>query len=176
MRALTALARRYDAHVVWDLSPLGRRRADRPARGRRRARCRLHLQVPQLRPWRDRRYLYVAEELQGGLRSPIQGWFGQRDQFAMERPYEPVDGIGRFLAGTPPILGLAAVEAGVALTAEAGIDAIRSKSVALTALMIALRDEWLAPLGFELGTPRDAARAGRTSRCATTTPGGSAAR
>ena len=40
-----------------------------------------------------------------GLRSPIQGWFGQADQFAMERPYEPHAGIRRFLAGTPPVMG-----------------------------------------------------------------------
>ena len=45
-------------------------------------------------------------ELQEQLRSPIWGWFGQRDQFAMERDYDPVDGIGRFAAGTPTILAL----------------------------------------------------------------------
>ena len=59
-------------------------------------------------------------ELQDGLRSPIWGWFGQRDQFAMERGYDPEPSIRRFLAGTPPILGLAAVEEGAQLTAEAG--------------------------------------------------------
>ena len=31
----------------------------------------------------------------------------------MDRPYDPVPGVGRFLAGTPPILQLAAVEEGV---------------------------------------------------------------
>ena len=66
-------------------------------------------------------YLYVAAE-QDALRTPIQGWFGQDDQFAMERPYAPAAGISRFLAGTPPILVLAAVEEGVRITAEAGID------------------------------------------------------
>ncbi len=102
-------------------------------------------------------YLYVAEALQARLRSPIQGWFGQDEQFAMERPYAPAAGIARFLAGTPPILGLAAVEEGARLTAEAGIDAIRAKSVALTELIVALHDDRLAPLGFELGSPRDPA-------------------
>jgi kynureninase len=101
-------------------------------------------------------FLYVAEERQAQLRSPIWGWFGQRDQFAMERDYDPADGIGRFLAGTPPIAGLAAVEAGVRLTAEAGIVALRAKSVALCEEIIALHDAWLAPLGFSLGSPRDA--------------------
>jgi len=105
-------------------------------------------------------YLYVARALQDRLRSPIQGWFGQASQFAMERPYEPAEGIVRFLAGTPGILGLAAVEEGVRVIAEAGVEALREKSVALTELIIALQDEWLAQLGFELGSPRDPGRRG----------------
>ena len=88
----------------------------------------------------------------------------------MERDYDPAPAIGRFLAGTPPILVLAAVEEGVRLTAEAGIDALREKSIALTELIVALHDEWLAPLGFELGSPRDPARA-RLARLAAP-PGG----
>jgi kynureninase len=105
-------------------------------------------------------FLYVRSELQPELRSPIQGWFGQRDQFRMGPRYEPAEGVERFLAGTPPILGLAAVEMGAALVAEAGIEHLREKSVALTDLLIELYDARLAPLGFELGTPRDPERRG----------------
>ena len=105
-------------------------------------------------------FLYVRSELQPRLRSPIQGWFGQRDQFAMGPGYEPEEGVTRFLAGTPPILGLAAVEAGAELVAEAGIERLRAKSVALTELIVELHDARLAPLGFELGSPRDPARRG----------------
>src|SRR5262249_23203413 len=72
----------------------------------------------------------------------------------------PAPGITAFLAGTPSIPGLAGVDAGVALIAEAGIEALRKKSIALTELAIALHDALLAPLGFRLGTPRDAARRG----------------
>jgi kynureninase len=98
-------------------------------------------------------FLYVREP--DALRSPIQGWFGQDDQFAMERPYQPASGITRFMAGTPSILVLAAVEEAVRITAEAGIGGIRAKSIAQTEFLIELHDEWLAPLGFEVGTPRD---------------------
>jgi kynureninase len=159
MEALTRLARDYDAHIVWDLSHSA---GAVPVRLRDAG---VELAVGCTYKYLNSgpggtAYLYVAEELQAGLRSPIWGWFGQAEQFAMERPYEPAEGIGRFLAGTPPILNVAAVEAGAGLTAEAGIDAIREKSVAQTELVIALHDEWLAPLGFELGTPRDPARRG----------------
>ena len=105
-------------------------------------------------------FLYVRSELQPQLRSPIQGWFGQREQFLMGPEYDPVEGVGRFLAGTPPILGLAAVEEGARLIGETGVDRLRDKSVALTQLVVDLHDAWLAPLGFELGTPRDPAKRG----------------
>ena len=77
-------------------------------------------------------YLYVRRELQGELRPPIQGWFAQADQFAMGPRFRPRDGIAGWLVGTPGILGLAAAEAGIALTAEAGVERIRAKGIALT--------------------------------------------
>jgi kynureninase len=105
-------------------------------------------------------FLYVREELQPALRTPIWGWFGQREQFSMERAYDPDPGVRGFLAGTPPILALAAVEEGARLVGKAGIGALRDKAVALTELIVELCDAHLAPLGFELATPRDPARRG----------------
>ena len=105
-------------------------------------------------------FLYVRRDAQPGLRSPIQGWFGQAEQFDMERPYDPVPGIGRFLTGTPPILGLAAVQEGAKLTAEAGMEAIARTSASLTGLIVDYADAALSPLGFTLGSPRDPARRG----------------
>jgi kynureninase len=105
-------------------------------------------------------FLYVRREHQDRLRQPIQGWFGQRDQFAMGHPYDPVPGIGRYLAGTPPVIALTAVEASVDLLARTGISALRAKSVALTEYLIALWRAWLEPLGVALGSPPDPAQRG----------------
>lgn len=105
-------------------------------------------------------YLYVREELQATLRGPIWGWFGQRDQFAMGPAYDPLPGIEAWLAGTPGVLALAAVEEGVRLVADAGIERIRAKGIALTEYAVALHDAWLVPLGCSLGSPREAARRG----------------
>jgi kynureninase len=105
-------------------------------------------------------FLYARKELQERLRTPIQGWFGQREQFRMERAYDPEPGIRRFLAGTPPILALAPVEEGARLVGEAGIDSLRDKAAALTNLVVELHDAHLAPLGFELASPRDPDRRG----------------
>ncbi|MGH2969555.1 MAG: kynureninase [Solirubrobacteraceae bacterium] len=157
--AITAAVRARGATVIWDLShSAGAVPVDLRAAG-------VELAVGCTYKYLNGgpgspAYLYVASELQAELRSPIWGWFAQRDQFAMDRAYDPVPGVGRFLAGTPPILQLAAAEEGVRLTAEAGIERIREKSVALTQLLVELHDAWLAPLGFTLGSPRDPARRG----------------
>lgn len=105
-------------------------------------------------------FLYVRSDLQERLRQPIWGWFGQRDQFAFGRSYEPAPDIRRYLVGTPPIVSMAAVQVGIGLVAEAGIERLRQKSVGLTSMMVALFDAWLGPLGFELGTHRLPARRG----------------
>jgi len=105
-------------------------------------------------------FLYVRRELQPLLRQPIWGWFGQRDQFGMGDAYAPADGVERFCVGTPPMLSMAALEPALALVAEAGLDRLRRKSVLLCGLAVELADAWLAPLGFRLASPRDAARRG----------------
>ena len=105
-------------------------------------------------------FLYVRADLQERLRQPIWGWFGQRDQFAMGPQYQPAAGIDAFLTGTPQIIGTAAVEESARLLGEAGPGRLRAKGVALTSYLISLADEWLAPQGFALASPRDSARRG----------------
>ena len=105
-------------------------------------------------------FLYVRADLQDRLRQPIWGWFGQRDQFAMGQRYEPAPGIDAFMTGTPQIIGTVAVEEGARLLGEAGIDRLRAKGTALTSYLISLADEWLAPHGLVVASPRDDRRRG----------------
>jgi kynureninase len=105
-------------------------------------------------------FLYVRHEMQERLRQPVWGWFGQRDQFEMGQGYDPAPGIGRFLTGTPDVIGTVAVQEGARLLAEAGIGRLRAKAVALTGYLIALADAWLAPHGVKVASPRRDARRG----------------
>jgi kynureninase len=105
-------------------------------------------------------FLFVRGALQEALRPPIQGWFAHEDQFGFHPEFRRAPGIGGWLIGTPPIVSTAAAGAGIDLVADAGIDAIRAKSITATGLLIDLADRRLAPLGVRVGTPRDPARRG----------------
>nr|MBA2443775.1 kynureninase [Nocardioidaceae bacterium] len=77
-----------------------------------------------------------------------------------DQGYDPQPDMRAWLSGTPSILSMAAIEPGVAMIAQAGMPAVRDKSCALTALAVDLFDEWLAPQGWVLATPRDPGRRG----------------
>ncbi len=100
-------------------------------------------------------FLYVRKDLQDKLIQPVWGWLGSDDPFAFKLDYSPAGGIQRFQTGTPPILSLLAIEPGIDLHLEAGMKNLRNKSVQITEYLIYLFDQWLAPLGFELGSPRN---------------------
>ncbi|MFD0637957.1 kynureninase [Catenulispora yoronensis] len=121
-------------------------------------------------------FLYVSQSLIEGLRQPIWGWYGQRDQFAMGQGYDPVPSATRFLVGTPQVVGVSLVDAGAHVLAAAGIKPLRDKGVALTEFAIELFDAWLAPLGFTLGSRGTPPCAATTCRCGTRRRTGSAGR
>ena len=159
MTSLTELAHRHGALALWDLShAVGSVPVDLDGSGADLAVGCTYKYV-NAGPGAPA-FVYVRSEHQATLRQPIWGWFGQRDQFAMGAGFRPVDGIGAWVTGSPAVLGLAAVDEGVALLAEAGIDRLRAKGKALTALIVDLHDTWLAPLGFTLASPRHAAERG----------------
>ena len=101
-------------------------------------------------------FAYVAKEVIDRIDNPIRGWFSQHDQFAMDNAYSPRDDIGRLLLGTPSIVALTAAQCGIEVTSEAGIEAIRAKSVALGRFGLDCCDE----LGLRTSAPRDDARRG----------------
>jgi kynureninase len=105
-------------------------------------------------------WLYVRSALAGALRQPVWGWWGQKDPFAMGDAYDPVDGLGGFLAGTPAVLGTVAVDAGVAPLLAAGMPALWDKARRLVGLLADRAEVLLVPLGARVASPADPARRG----------------
>lgn len=103
-------------------------------------------------------FLFVARALQAQLTNPVPGWMGHAAPFDFAADYRPSAGIARFLTGTPPVIALAALEAGLATFSGIGIADIDSKTRALTDFFIACV-EALCPR-LALGSPRDAASRG----------------
>jgi kynureninase len=98
-------------------------------------------------------FLYVRRDLQERLESPIQGWFGEKNPFEFKLNYRPSEGIRKYLAGTPPVLSVSGLDPALDMVLEAGIAAIRKKSMAQTAYLIGLAASWLYRHGFRLGSP-----------------------
>jgi kynureninase len=105
-------------------------------------------------------FLYVRAEHQETLTNPITGWWSHATPFRFDLAYSPVSGIRRFHAGTMPIISLAAIEPGLDDVLEAGVAAVRAKSVALTEYLISEADAHLAALGLSVASPRDPDRRG----------------
>jgi kynureninase len=103
---------------------------------------------------------YLRSAHQGSLQQPIWGWMGRRDAFEMAHGYEAAAGMRGVLSGTPPILAMVPLVAGLELIEAAGISAIRAKSLQLTGFALDLADAWLAPLGVAVVSPRDDDRRG----------------
>jgi len=104
--------------------------------------------------------LHVRAGLHGALRNPVPGWLGHAEPFAFELAFRPASGLRSMITGSPHILQLTALESAVDLWLEVDMAAARAKSVALTELFIELVEERCARMGFELASPRDAARRG----------------
>lgn len=156
---LTELARRYGAYLLWDAShAVG-------ALDLRMDEWKVDLAVgctykycnsgPGSPAW-----LYINSSTQPTLRTPIDGWFAQNNQFEMGPLFERAQGMRGFQIASPSIVGLTAVESSMDLLAEAGMSRVEEKAGRGTDFMMELFDAWLAPLGFGLETPRDAQHRG----------------
>jgi kynureninase len=104
-------------------------------------------------------FIYVAERLQGELTNPLQGWMGHAEPFAFVDEYEPASGILKFLTGTPSILAMAALEAGIDTFDGIAMGDVEAKSRKLSQLFI---EEVEVRCGdaVRLASPRDPAQRG----------------
>jgi kynureninase len=73
-------------------------------------------------------FVYVKADLQNTLSNPIQGWLGHAEPFVFSDNYVPASGIKRLQVGTPTTFSLAALEEGVDLLLEAGIQLVERDS------------------------------------------------
>ncbi|MGB7371389.1 kynureninase [Erythrobacter sp.] len=103
-------------------------------------------------------FAYVAERHHAELEQPLTGWFGHARPFAFSDDYEAAPGIEQLQCGTSPILGLTALDVGVGLIAEIGIERLCAKSQALSEFFL----ECLAAHGLDLDlvSPPDSASRG----------------
>ncbi len=100
-------------------------------------------------------FLYVREDLQSSLDSPVWGWFGEKRPFDFNLDYTPSDTVKKYMAGTSGILSMCTIEPALEITLRAGIEKIRSKSIKMTEFFIRIYNEILKDAGYRLGSPID---------------------
>jgi kynureninase len=105
--------------------------------------------------------LFLADE-HFGVTPGLPGWWGHEKEtmFDMNPTYTPARSAGAFQIGTVNVLSAAPLYGALDVVHDAGIEAIREKSVALTDYLLALADERLAEHGYAVGSPRDPDRRG----------------
>jgi kynureninase len=103
-------------------------------------------------------FLYARPDLLPTLRPKVTGWFAHQQPFAFDvEHFEPRDDAYRLATGTPGIASLYAIQPGIDIIAQVGVEAIRAKSMRQTALLVELADKE----GWEVASPREPAeRAG----------------
>jgi len=97
-------------------------------------------------------FIYASENCKD-LINPIAGWYGSENPFGFDPDCQPDRDNRRFLTGTPPLISTLLIEPGVDLVIEAGVQNIRSKSVALSEMFLFKARQELLPLGFEIASP-----------------------
>lgn len=103
-------------------------------------------------------FVHVAAAHIATFDQPLTGWNGHARPFSMSGDYEPAPTIERARVGTPPVLGLLALEAALAAYDGVSMAAVRQRSESLTGFFLECVDA-LCP-GLEVATPRDGARRG----------------
>lgn len=103
-------------------------------------------------------FMYVRPDLMPTLNPKVTGWFAHKTPFAFDfENFDLRDDAYRLMNGTPGIASLYAIQPGIEIINEIGIDNIREKSIRQTELIIQLADE----RGYEVVSPRDSSvRAG----------------
>ncbi|WP_309070404.1 aminotransferase class V-fold PLP-dependent enzyme [Arthrobacter sp.] len=99
-------------------------------------------------------WAYVAARHLADLSQPIPGWLGSADPFGMGTGYQPADGIRRMVSGTPPILGMQALQDMLDLLEEVGIEAVRAKSLKLTSFAVTIVEDLMGADGVQIASPR----------------------
>ncbi len=105
-------------------------------------------------------FLFIRKSLQPFLQNPISAWFGHNAPFQFKSTFEANTTIQKMATGTPNILSLAAIEPGLDIHLNAGIENIYQKSQLMSNFCLKMMQEVLLPLGFEIGSPLDSDKRG----------------
>ncbi|MGX5915033.1 kynureninase [Aliidiomarina sp. Khilg15.8] len=105
-------------------------------------------------------FLYSAERLHGKIKQPLCGWMGHSSPFDFTPAYEPASGIKAFLAGTPSVISMSAVDAALDAFSGVSLSSLRNKSMQLSTLFNDLIEQYKLTEIMQLISPAEAEQRG----------------
>lgn len=100
-------------------------------------------------------FMFVASKHLRQIEQPITAWIGHDKPFEFSIDYVPAPSVSRLLSGTPPVISLAALEAGLDIWANIDPQQVREKSIALSELFVRVVESRLGEAAPRLLSPRD---------------------
>lgn len=105
-------------------------------------------------------FLYVSKKHLPEVKQPLSGWMGHKAPFEFLSDYTSADGIDKFLTGTPPVISMSVLDAALTVFDNVDVRQLRSKSVALSELFIALKEQLPALSVLTMHSPADSRERG----------------
>jgi kynureninase len=105
-------------------------------------------------------FVYVASRHQSVVKQPLSGWMGHKSPFDFDPAYAAASGVTQYLAGTPNILSLVALDAALDVFDDVDMHLLREKYQALSTLFLDLIQQFPALNQFNCISPRAAHQSG----------------
>ena len=100
-------------------------------------------------------FIYVRNEKQIGLKSPIKGWFSHSDPFDFSKTYVQSESMNKFSSGTPHIISMSTLDSSLDITINATTKKIENKSIDLYNFFTEIFNDRLLNLGYKIITPKN---------------------
>ena len=105
-------------------------------------------------------FVFVARRHFEAMDQPLRGWHGHAEPFAFTQEYKPHPTIDQMLTGTASQLATLALETALKVFEDVDMNLLRQKNMALGDLFIALVEQELGGMNFELASPKEAEHRG----------------
>ncbi len=99
--------------------------------------------------------IYISDKYSDSVNNPIAGWLGASSPFEFSAKYQPAEGVKRMISGTPPVLGLTALNGALSLFDSCDMAKMQKKSWQLSEIFLSELAEFFQNGELQLYSPQN---------------------